>query len=552
MQESKERNADSKSSPKFIIPPGLILKRLEFESHYHISKGKPIIIVGPTGVGKTVFLHIFEKLYRKEHGNKVPVLRINCSHFDDQLVRSELFGHAKGAFTGAIEKKEGLIKKANGGVLFMEELGELPKDAQAKLLTVIEDGFFYRVGGTEPEKVSVQIVGTTNNTKNMREDFWQRFMPFYVPPLSERREDILYYLYDKFPELIKTLNPQEVLWLLTYNWPGNVRELERISRLLDRDKKMASMGNFRTKFLSKAVKHVFLLMKGKEGSKRVDPDLMSSQDLKIENFSKEMEESFEKGSSRFLLGEEHENFFSAVRSKKQLGEELKRNGVDIVLLDEILRRFRLSLGENSDPAFPELSKNEGEFFKKQFTHRYDPLFDVKQYIRIEILEEAKTGLDVFCSLFFQSAGVNKNLLDVRKGTTIEAGFESDRLPKSKRDGYLKLAGSIFEYLNGLQLPRGERIPEEPDQRRGFFADLADTFPSNKFLASILGREELPSEQQTGSDIWTMKHDELLRFYYKGMVERSGGVQEHAANRMGVNYRTFRSRCRSLGLRLSTK
>jgi hypothetical protein len=360
------------------------------------------------------------------------------------------------------------------------------------------------------------------------------------------------YLYDKFPELIATLNPQEVFWLLTYNWPGNVRELERIARLLERNKKMASMGNFRTRFLSKAVKHVFSLMKGKESSKRVDPDLMFSQDLKIEDFSKEMEESFEESPSRFLLAEAHESFFSAVRGKKQFNEELKERGVDIPFLDESLRRFRLSLGENSDPAFPELSRNEGEFFKKQFTHRYDPLFDVKQYIRIGILEEAKNGLDVFCSLFFQSAGANKNLLDVREGTTIEAGFESDRLPKSKRDGYLKLAGSIFEHLTGLQIPRGERIPEEPDQRQRFFSDLADRFPSNQFLASILGREEVPSEQQTRPDIWTMKYDELLRFYYKGMVDRSGGVQEHAANRMGVNYRTFRSRCKSLGLKFSTK
>ena len=177
---------------------------------------------------------------------------------------------------------------------------------------------------------------------------------------------------------------------------------------------------------------------------------------------------------------------------------------------------------------------------------------MKQYIKIEILEEAKIGLDVFCSLFFQGASSDKNLLDINKGTTIEAGFESDWLPESKRDGYLKLAGSIFEYLSGLLLPRGERIPEEYDQRQRFFTDLADKFPSNQFLASILGRKNSPSKQQAGPDIWTMKHDELLRFYYKGMVERSGGVQEHAANKMGVNYRTFRSRCKSLGVKFSTK
>lgn len=551
MEEIKERNGDPTPSPKYIIPPGLISKRLEFEAHYHISKGKPIIIVGATGVGKTLFLHLFEKLYRKEHGNNVPIIKINCSHYDDQLVRSELFGHAKGAFTGAINKKEGLIKKADGGVLFMEEIGDLPKDAQAKLLTVIEDGFFYRVGGTEPEKVSVQIVGTTNNIKNMREDFWQRFMPFYVPPLYERREDILYYLYDKFPELLTTLNPQEVLWLLTYNWPGNVRELERIARLLERNKKMVSTEVSQNISLSNAAAHLFSVLKGDD---RIPENemvkLKSSQDLKIGDLSKQIEESFQKGPSRFLIAEEHEYFFSAVQSKKPLNEELKKNGVDIALLGKILRQSRVALGEDPDPAFPELSKNDGEFFQKQFTHRNDPLFDVKQYIRIGILEEAKTGLDVFCSLFFQSASSNKNLLDVREGTTFETGFETDTLPKSRRDGYLKMVGSIFEYLSGLQLPRGERIPEKHEERERMFTALAERHPSNKFLASILAREAVTSDKQAGPDIWQMNHDELLRFYYKGMVERSGGVQEHAAKRMGVNYRTFRSRCKSLGLKLN--
>jgi len=524
---------------QYIIPPGLILKRLEFEAHYQIAKGKPIIIVGDTGVGKTLFLHLFERFYREEHDPKAPILRINCAHFDDQLVRSELFGHKKGSFTGALADKEGLLKKADGGVLFMEEIGELPKDAQSKLLTVIEDGFFYRVGGTEPEKTSVQIVGTTNNPKNLRSDFWQRFMPFYVPPLYERREDILYYLYEKFPDLLKTLSTQEVLWLLTYNWPGNVRELERVARLLERNKKMVSLGKFRTNILARAVKQLFLMKKGK-AQKGKD----SLSDKKVDDFSKEVEGSFRL--SQFLLAEEHEEFFSAVRSKFPVYEELKSAGIDVSLLEDLLKRYRVSLGESSTLAFPELNKIKEEKF---FTHRYDSRLQVKQYMRMGIFEEARAGLDLFCFLFFQSPTDNKNLLDIKEGTSLEVSF-IERLPKTKRGEYLKLAGSIFEYLSGVKVPKGKRIPEELSERRRFFSELFDLYPDNKFLALLLGREPRSSGQEL--DIWSMKYEDLLRFYYRGMVERAGGVQEHAARNMGVNYRTFRSRCQKLGLRFNHK
>ncbi len=369
-QEDKEK-ALSGPSPKYIIPPGLIIKRVEFEAHYHIAKGKPIIIVGATGVGKTLFLHLFEKLYRREHGKNVPIVRINCSHFDDLLVRTELFGHAKGAFTGAVGRKEGLIKKADGGVLFMEEIGELPKDAQAKLLTVIEDGFFYRVGGTEPEKVSVQIVGTTNNIKNMRDDFWQRFMPFYISPLHERRGDVLYYLYDKFPDLIKTLTPQEVLWLLTYNWPGNVRELERVARLLERPRKMASELASENTALSNMAAQLSKIKGGDRVLKEAMATLKFLQNPKGAGSGKESEEAADGDQYRFLIAEEHEGFFSYVQSRARLRVELHKSGVDVPFLDEVPNRFRVGLLENPDPAFPLLSQKDGEFSASQITHRDD-------------------------------------------------------------------------------------------------------------------------------------------------------------------------------------
>ena len=118
--------------------------------------------------------------------------------------------------------------------------------------------------------------------------------------------------------------------------------------------------------------------------------------------------------------------------------------------------------------------------------------------------------------------------------------------------YSKLAKPIFEYLSGVKLPHDQEIPEVFVIRLIFFKKLAEKYPSNKFLASIVGRKPIRIDKTSGPDIWSMKHDDLLRYYYRGMVERSGGIQEHAAEKMGVNYRTFRSRCKKLGMDLSRK
>jgi len=240
------------------------------------------------------------------------------------------------------------------------------------------------------------------------------------------------------------------------------------------------------------------------------------------------------------------SFFSAVRSKFPVYEELKSAGIDVSLLDDLLKRYRVSLGESSTLAFPELKDIKEEKF---FTHRYDSRLQVKQYMRMGIFEEARAGLDLFCFLFFQSPTDNKNLLDIKEGRSLEVSF-IERLPKTKRGEYLKLAGSIFEYLSGVKVPKGKRIPEELSERRRFFLELFDLYPDNKFLALLLGKEPRSSGQEL--DIWSMKYEDLLRFYYRGMVERAGGVQEHAARNMGVNYRTFRSRCQKLGLRFNHK
>ena len=150
--------------------------------------------------------------------------------------QSAIFGHVKGAFLEAEQDKKGLIEKANEGMLILDGVSELPTQVQAMLLTFIETGKYRKVGSAENQFAKVQVVGTTNNEDALRDDFRFRFFPFYIPSLHERRQDVLYYIAAKFPELIKMLNSSEVLSLLAYQWPGNVREVDRVARLLLRHK----------------------------------------------------------------------------------------------------------------------------------------------------------------------------------------------------------------------------------------------------------------------------------------------------------------------------
>ena len=234
--KGNEKPASDKFDKDYVIPPGLDLTVLDFVGHYKAADGQPALIEGPTGVGKTMFIDIFKILFREEHGDEPPIVTLNCSHFSGDLARSELFGYVKGAFTGAEKGKPGLIDAANGGLLILEEIGDLPKKTQAKLLTFIETKEYYRVGGVEPVKADVQILGATNQPDKLRPDFRYRFFRFSIPPLYQRREDILYYLDAKFPDLLQRMVPYEVLALIAHNWPGNVREIDTLGRTLNRDK----------------------------------------------------------------------------------------------------------------------------------------------------------------------------------------------------------------------------------------------------------------------------------------------------------------------------
>lgn len=201
-----------------------------------------VLITGESGVGKESFPQIIHQFSRRKHSKYIAV---NCGAIPEGTIDSELFGHEKGAFTGAIGERKGYFGEANGGTIFLDEVGELPLATQARLLRVLESGEFIKVGSSTVEKTDVRIVAATNanltkaiSEGKFREDLFYRLntIPIQIPPLRERGNDI-WMLFRKFasdfaekyrmPSIQLTDDAKEAL--MSYAWPGNVRQLKNIT-----------------------------------------------------------------------------------------------------------------------------------------------------------------------------------------------------------------------------------------------------------------------------------------------------------------------------------
>ncbi|MCH8903925.1 MAG: sigma-54-dependent Fis family transcriptional regulator [Bacteroidetes bacterium] len=201
-----------------------------------------ILISGESGVGKEVFSQIIHSNSSRKHN---PFIAINCGAIPEGTIDSELFGHEKGAFTGAHEARKGYFESVKDGTIFLDEVSEMPRSTQARLLRVIESGEFIRVGSSNVQKTNVRVIVATNRDLlhlirlgKFREDLYYRLntVPIYIPPLRERKEDILI-LFKKFSadfadryktDVIK-LEEGAVSALVEYRWPGNVRQLKNIA-----------------------------------------------------------------------------------------------------------------------------------------------------------------------------------------------------------------------------------------------------------------------------------------------------------------------------------
>ncbi len=207
-------------------------------THRVASSDASVLILGESGTGKELIARAIH--FNSPRKNK-PFVVINCPSIPANLLESELFGHVKGAFTGAIKDRMGKFEQANGGTIFLDEIGDLHEDLQAKLLRVLQEQEFERIGSDQPIKVDVRVIAATHQDlhrlmreKKFREDLYYRLsvVPIQIPPLRERKEDIPF-LVDFFLKKYArkgnfTFEPKALQALMRYHWPGNVRELENL------------------------------------------------------------------------------------------------------------------------------------------------------------------------------------------------------------------------------------------------------------------------------------------------------------------------------------
>jgi transcriptional regulator with PAS, ATPase and Fis domain len=270
-----------------------------------------VLITGESGTGKEL---IANAIHFNSERIKNPFVKVNCGVLAENLLESELFGHVKGSFTGAIRDKLGRFEIANGGTIFLDEIGDISANMQLKLLRVLQEGEFERVGGTETIKVDVRIIAATNKDLNdmmmkgeFRQDLYYRLnvIPLEVPPLKERRDDIpllITHFLDKFKkQFMKKINVVEdeaMKCLQNYSWPGNIRELEN---LLERAVVLNKTGKLTIKdFPMHVVQH--------QGEIIVDLDAEGSLTDAVDSYEKQI-----------ILKSLSENNYNKLRTAEKLG-----------------------------------------------------------------------------------------------------------------------------------------------------------------------------------------------------------------------------------------
>ncbi|WP_346798022.1 nitric oxide reductase transcriptional regulator NorR [Halomonas sp. Bachu 37] len=231
----------SASEMRDILGHSAVLQRLLRELDVVAASDLTVLLSGETGVGKELFAR---RLHRRSSRHKAPLIQVNCAALPESLAESELFGHVKGAFSGAVTGRAGRFEAADGGTIFLDEVGELPLSVQAKLLRTLQEGEVQRLGEDVPRRVDVRIIAATNRqlAESVREgsfraDLYHRLSvyPVAIPPLRERGSDVLV-LAGHFLEINRVrlgvrslrLSPEAEEALLAYGWPGNVRELEHV------------------------------------------------------------------------------------------------------------------------------------------------------------------------------------------------------------------------------------------------------------------------------------------------------------------------------------
>lgn len=284
---------------------------------------QPVLITGESGVGKEIVARL---IHQKSNRVGNPFVAINCSAIPENLLESELFGYAKGAFTDASQPKRGLFEYANGGVCFLDEISEMKEGLQSKLLRFLEDGEIRRVGDLKTIKVDVRIISATNKDLKklielgkFREDLFYRLnvIPLFVPPLRERKEDIIEYIKRELNRAGKYITDEAMEVLLSYKWPGNFREMKNFIE--------------KTLIFSESDKIDIEDLPDYMFEKKLDEKIEGADDINIMSLKKaieDMEKSFIKKALQITNG----NRLKAARlleiSPRSLHYKIKEYGID--------------------------------------------------------------------------------------------------------------------------------------------------------------------------------------------------------------------------------
>ena len=223
-------------SPQLICAPGSPIEAISRRCARIAASDATVLVLGETGTGKEVMARLVHQNSQRSAGPFVPV---NCGAIPEALLESELFGHLKGAFTGAVANRRGRLALAEGGTLFLDEIGELPLSLQVKLLRVLQDRTYEPVGSVQPVTADFRLVTATNRdlkaeveAGRFRQDLYYRLLvcPVTLPPLRERRDDVvpLFFHFWKGRGEQRPVEPEALQMLIAYDWPGNVRELENM------------------------------------------------------------------------------------------------------------------------------------------------------------------------------------------------------------------------------------------------------------------------------------------------------------------------------------
>jgi transcriptional regulator with GAF, ATPase, and Fis domain len=226
---------------KELVGTSPAFKKVIEMAGYVASTDSTVLVTGETGTGKELIAHLIHTLSGRK---SKALIKLDCTTIPANLAESELFGHEKGAFTGALSRKLGRFEIANGGTLFLDEIGELPLDLQSKLLRILQEGEYERVGGTRTLTVDVRIIAATHrdlaqlcHQGRFRMDLFYRLnvFPIELPPLRDRREDILplvkHFIQKyatKLGKRIETVPQRMIAFLYGHSWPGNIRELQHV------------------------------------------------------------------------------------------------------------------------------------------------------------------------------------------------------------------------------------------------------------------------------------------------------------------------------------